>query len=161
MSGKVNCMAQIDPFGVLAALASVEKRQRPTNPANLRQYARSVVRGDAELHPMDEDVLDRTPIRVQLRDVSLVGMGFLCQERLDINSRWRIDFLKRGHVIGQQSLIVRHREPVGDDLFLLGGQFVADTGLLMLLGADLSGLPMLENAEPTSGDFFLPPGEVA
>ena len=128
-----------------------------------RHYDRYVVRGEAELHPMNRSKLDPTPIEIQLRDIGRGGLGFICQEDLRIGSTWRICFTKRGFVVGQQAVLVKHVHAVDDGLFLVGSQFIIDTGLLALLGVDPAEIDR-EDSEANEEDEdikFLPPADVA
>jgi hypothetical protein len=136
---------------------------RDSAKAGQRQFHRFVVRGEAELHPMHRNWLDPTPINVQLRDISRGGLGFLSPQPLTPSSAWRACFLQAGYVIGEQAMIVRHCRAVNDALYLVGAQFVIDTGLLVQLGVSPGELEEteLEAQDETQDDGqFLPPGRV-
>ncbi len=155
-------MPHADKQAILAELNRLERRHRANAGSLRRKFPRFIVRGDAELQPMDRTRLDHRPIEIALRDVARSGMGFLCGQPLEIGSTWRCGFLNQGHVFGHQAVIIRHCEAVNHDLFLIGGQFIIDTGLLLALGVDASALTQIEpqpDARPSGS--FLPPGAVA
>lgn len=154
------------PEKLLAELNRLESLRDPAqNGTHNRQFKRFVVRGDAELHPMSRARLDRAPLDITLRDIGRGGFGFVCQQPLPAGSNWRVCFLRHGYVIGEQAIIVRHCRPVSDSVYLIGAQFVVDTGLLTLLGIDPGAIQdedSVDNAfeadEPLS---YLSPSEVA
>jgi len=126
-------MDTTQPRSLRGELDRLESLRDPAQ-AGYRRFQRFVVRAEAELHPMNRDRLDPTPIEVQLRDISRGGVGLLAQQPLEDLSAWRICFLQEGYVIGEQAMIVRFCRPVSENLHLIGGQFVIDTGLLISLG---------------------------
>lgn len=149
------------PRALLAELNRLEQLRDPNKIRGQRQYQRFVVRGDAKLTPMDPHGGDES-LPVQLRDVGRGGVGFVCQEPLEPLSTWRLSFLQRGYVIGQQGLIVRYCQPVAGGVFLVGAQFCIETGLLSLLGVDPATIH--EGDRPTAvadSATYLAPGEVA
>ena len=128
-----------------------------------RHFERHIIRGEAELHPMNRSKLDPTPIEIQLRDVGRGGLGFISQEDLSLGSTWRICFTKRGFVVGQQAIIVKYSHRVSSGVYLIGSRFIIDTGLLTLLGVnpatiDKEDSEIIETNEDIS---FLPPADVA
>lgn len=157
-------MASNDPRQLVAALAKAEAlRDTSQHKSGNRHYHRFVVRGDAELHPMDSDRLDRAPITAMLRDIGRGGVGFVVQQPLPPNSTWRMSFLNHGHVIGQQAIIIRHCRPFLDRVYLVGAQFCIETGLLCLLGVEPGAIAAGDQAgrEHDGPVAFLAPGEVA
>ncbi len=112
-----------------------------------RRYRRFVIRGDAELHPMSRTRLDSTPIEIKLRDIGRGGIGFLCASPLPIDSSWRVCFLQHGYAVGVQAMVVRHCREVSQGVYLIGGQFVIDNGLLAVIGADADALR--DEGQPT------------
>lgn len=160
-------MAGRRPETLLAELNRLETLRNPGKAGDQqRQFNRFVVRGDAELHPMSRSRLDRSPIEIKIRDVGRGGLGFICHERVEPGSNWRVHFLQHGYVVGQQALIVRHCRPVSEGLYLVGSQFVADTGLLTTLGVDPGAILDGDSLEEQPGNDdtaigFLPPSEVA
>ena len=150
------------PRSLLDELERLESLRDPQQ-AGHRQFRRYVIRGEAQLHPMNRNQLDPTPITVQLRDLSRGGIGFLSPEGLSVGSTWRACFLKEGHVVGEQALMIRHCRAVGESLFLVGGQFIADTGLLLTLGVSPGELRegTLESQDETADDDdYLGPTQV-
>ncbi len=159
-------MSDPDPKQLLAALAKAESLRDSSGPgAGRRQYQRFVIRGEAELYPMDGNRLDKTPVPVVLRDVGRGGVGFVVQNPLPSHSNWRICFVDHGHVINHQAIVVRYAQEMSQGVFLTGAQFCAETGLLCLLGVDPAAIAVSNDVvQETSVDrpaVFLPPSEVA
>ncbi|MBI1335434.1 MAG: hypothetical protein GC164_00555 [Phycisphaera sp.] len=153
-----------DPKQLLDALTKAESLRDPKKVEGKRQYRRFVVRGEAELSPMDHNRLDQLPRAVMIRDVGRAGLGFISPEPIERNSTWRVHFISHGSVIGQQAIIVRHCSKIEEGVYLIGSQFCAETGLLCLLGVPHSEIAMGdESAVPTedASAAFLAPGEVA
>ena len=92
-------------------------------------------------------------------------MGFVCQHSLPTGSNWRVCFLQRGYVIGEQAIVVRHCRPVAEGVYLVGSQFVIDNGLLALLGIDPSAIRDEDGSASEINDEsafrFRSPSEVA
>jgi hypothetical protein len=156
-------MAQHRPETLLAELNRLEALRDAKKPGQQRQFNRFAIRADAELHPVSRSRLDRTPIEVKLRDIGRGGMGFITQQPLPAGSGWRVAFLRHGYVVSHQAIFIRHCRPVSDGLYLIGAQFVVDTGTLAMLGVDPGAV--LDGDEAADDDHanisFLPPGEVA
>jgi hypothetical protein len=155
-------MSTMRPRSLLDELDRLESLRDPAK-AGYRQFRRFVVRGEAELHPMNRNRLDPTPLTVQLRDLSRGGMGFLCDQPLEEYSAWRACFLQEGYVVGEQAMVVRHCRPVNDELYLIGGQFVIDTGLMVALGVSPGALEddqASQEDETRDDEDFLTPGEL-
>jgi len=150
-------MPEIDPNDLLEDLAVLEGLREPSPGAPRRQFRRFMVRADAELHPMDGARLDMAPIQVRLRDVSRGGVGFISAIPLEQGSAWRIQFLERGYPIDTMGLLIRHCRQVCPDVYLGGGQFCAQTGLLIRLGLNPLALDDDQDAEQ---DSFLSPGDL-
>jgi hypothetical protein len=152
------------PRHLLDELAKLENLRDPARTAGLRQFRRFVLRGDAELHPADPTQLDRTPIDVQLRDISRGGVGFVCTRKIPARSNWRMVFLHRGYPIGEQTLCVRHGREITEGVYLVGGQYTIASGLLTMLGIEPGDILDSEGDAPddvVSASSFLTPGEVA
>jgi hypothetical protein len=159
-------MADNGPQALLAELAKLEALRNESRAATSgqRQYQRFVVRGDAELRSMDRTCLDAAPVAVLLRDLGRGGIGFVSPIELELSSTWQICFLHRDYVIGSQGVIVRHCRKVQDGVFLIGGQFCIETGLMSLLGIDPSAIRDADIAtelDEKPSNVFLPPSEVA
>jgi len=154
-----------NPESLLNELDRLERVQESSKQTkSQRQFRRFTIRGDAELHPINHSTLDATPIEVKLRNVGRGGIGFLCAQPVPIGSTWRMVLTNQGYKIGEQAVIVRFMRPVENNVYLFGGQFVIDTGLMIMLGVDIrSIMDDVENGsdqeDPSIG--FIPPGEVA
>ncbi len=147
-------------MAALEALSQHETRALKDG-GNERRFQRFAVRGDAELHSIGTARLEQRPILIQIRDIGWGGVGFLCQEPLALGSMWRANFLHGGYIAGTQSLVVCHHKPLGGSLFLVGGQFIVEAGLLRLLG--IEPVILCEGAGKSSDDYaeFVAPSEVA
>jgi len=155
-------MTTTRPRSLLDELDRLESLRDPDQ-AGQRQFHRFIVRGEVQLHPMSRNRLDPTPINVQLRDLSHGGMGFLSPEPLHRSSTWRACFLEHGYVIGEQALMIRHCREVGTSLYLVGGQFIMETGLMIMLGVspgDLKAAHAEIEDETRHQADYLPPGDV-
>lgn len=117
-------------------LAALEHLRDPSKSKGLRQYRRFVIRGDAELLPMDPTELVRAPIDITLRDISRGGVGFVCSTELPLRSVWRMVLNTHGYAVGMMALVIRHRRVVRDGVILTGGQFGIPTGLMITTGVD-------------------------
>ena len=157
-------MSKRPPEELLEELSKLEHvRMADSIDSCQRHFDRYVIRGDAELHPMNRSKLDPTPVEIQLRDIGRGGMGFICQEPLPAGSSWRVEFTRRGFAIGQQAIFVKYCQRVSECLYLIGSQFVIDTGLLTILGIDPAEIDREDNeiSEASEDVSFLPPAEVA
>lgn len=130
----------VNPLAVLSALSDIERRSQQASPDYKRQYVRKSVRGEAVLQSLEDASFETSSLRVQLRDVSLAGVGFLSNEPVETGSLWRVLFVSRNHVVGQQNIIVRHCREITGGAFLVGSQFAMDPGLLQTLGISLESL---------------------
>lgn len=146
---------------LLDELVKLETLREPNHPAGKRVFTRFLVRGDAELVSIDRSRLDTAPVSILLRDAGRGGLGFVTDRPLESNSIWRAGILDHGYVVSQQAMIVRHCRKVRDSLYLVGGQFCADSGLLCLLGVDPAMIPEGDTPSTSNvGSNFLRPGEV-
>lgn len=154
-------MSTSRPHVLLGELDRLESLRDPGR-QGLRTFRRFVIRGDAELHPMNRNRLDPTPIEIKLRDLSRGGLGFICSQPLPERSSWRVTFLQHGYVVGMQALMIRHSRQVSDGVYLVGGQFVIDSGLMITLGIPRSAMEESSAIGPDEADSeeFLSPGEV-
>lgn len=150
------------PQDVLVALEELEQQAENSSAQSRREYDRFAVRGDAVLANMDSIGGESVTIQVMLRDVSRGGIGFLCQQKVDAGTLWRVSFMQHGYAIAHQGLQIRHCRELRSGVFLVGGQFVVETGLMCILGVPPAKLrtdkPTLAVKEDDAQ--FLPPGEV-
>ena len=101
-----------------------------------RKQRRFVVRGEAELHRTGADLSLDPPISIHLQDISLTGARLLCPRSLRPGTVWRLHVLNQGHVVGHQTLVIRHVRQHPTGLFLVGGQFCIEAGLMTVLGVN-------------------------
>lgn len=150
------------PQDVLVALEELEQQTDAGSNQSRREYHRFPVRGDATLTNMDNIGDESVVIPVMLRDVSRGGIGFLCQQKVEAGSLWRVSFLQHGYAVAHQGLQIRHCRELRSGVFLVGGQFVAETGLMCILGVPPSKLRAGKPSHSAKDDDaqFLPPGEI-
>ena len=152
-----------DPHAVLRALNEAESA--PASAARFqRRYARHCIRADALLQPLDDSVTEQGSIRIQLRDVSLGGLGFVCEHGLKVGSLYRVVFTLKGYHFGQQVVRVCHCRSIAPGVNLIGGQFCLEPAVLCLLGVDplQMAAPDKDAVKPVDGDGdgFLSPTDV-
>ncbi len=156
-----------NPDSLLAELNRLEALRDPaknTGPGSNRTFERFVIRGDCELHPESRNRLDRYPIEVKIRDIARGGLGFISQDELPQGSCWRACFMQHGFVVAQQSIVVRHCREVSPGVYLVGTQFVADPGLLAVLGVEPGAIGDGDEDDiigNVGGDAFVSPSDVA
>jgi len=121
---------------LLAALDELEQRRSSDSSESKRSFQRFSIRGEADMRAVHGTKVDSAPVRIHLRDVCRAGIGFLVEQRLEPDTRWRIVFETRGYPVVSQSIIVRHTSEVTPGIYLVGGQFCIDDGLMVLLGVD-------------------------
>ena len=148
-------------LSLLSELNRLESLREPQRQGN-RRSRRYHIRGDAELHPAEGSRVDRTPIDVKLRDVGRGGLGFVCEQRLVPGTVWRCSFLVRDQCFAQQALVIRYCREVQDGLYLVGGQFCIDPGVMIALGVDPHELAHDDGRERCGdeNDNFQSPGAV-
>lgn len=163
MNGGRQIMSIMPRDSVLKQLDRLEELRDPVGPrSKQRLFRRYVARGDAELRPMSHTQIDHAAIEVKVRDVSRGGIGFLTEQPLPENSTWELALLECGYATATQPIVIRHCQPVADRLYLIGGQFIAATALMLSLGIEPSRLRDDESRGASSDvDSFLPPSEVA
>jgi hypothetical protein len=156
-------MSTMPRDSILKQLDRLEELRDPNSPAaKQRLFHRYVARGDAELRPMSRSQIDHKPVTVKVRDVSRGGIGFLAEQPLPENSTWELVMLENSYATASQPIVIRHCQPVADQLYLVGGQFIAATALMISLGIAPSRLRDDESRGASSDiDSFLPPSEVA
>ncbi len=151
--------ATASPHDVLAALTDIE-RQSPDQFTRKRQFDRYSLRGEAILQPIHAATVDVKMLRVQLRNISRTGVGFLATEPIPTGTLWRVTFVIRNYAMGQQTVTIRHSRPIADGVFLTGGQFCIEPGLLHIMGIDPDTLSPCDTDEFLEMEDFLAPGEV-
>ncbi len=145
-----------DPHAVLRALNDVECAPGAAAAQMQRRYARHSIRADALLQQLDDTVTYVPSIRIQLRDVSLGGLGFVCETTLKVGSLYRVVFTMKGYHFGQQVVRVCHCRAIAPGVNLIGGQFCLEPAVLCLLGVD-----PLQMAAPDAASAPTPQNEDA
>lgn len=152
-------MTQVEPQNLIDVLERLEScRQDPPIELN-RNYQRFIVRGDAQLEGMEPDKLSDN-IAVQLRDMSLGGVGFLSEQTLAPGTMWRLRFMMHDQIIGSQPLMIRYCNPIQQDLQLVGGQFTIEPYLLSIVGVTADKLTEVDQMSDLDLSQFQPPDEV-
>ena len=152
--------------GLHDALEGLELRAAAAvNGDEFRRWHRFAVRGEAELYPMNSARLDRGPIEIHLRDIGVCGVGFLCNQRLELGTAWQVSFKQRGYSLASEYVVICHCSRVRDNIYLCGGQFCASGGLLNLLGVDRAEIEREFRSDTNDSgkvdeDDFVAPGEV-
>jgi len=85
-----------------------------------RRLERLMVRQEAELIAIGHGRLDRQPLQIYIQDVGLSGMGFICSKDLELNSLWHLSVVQHGHILSEQTIIIRHCQKLGEDKFIVG-----------------------------------------
>lgn len=147
----------LNPHSVLAALADMEQRAKADPSVRERQYARHSLRGEAILQ-VTEDAVELRTVRVQLRDISLTGIGFVSSHPMEPGSVWRVTFVIHNFTLGQHAVMVRHCRRIDDGAYLSGAQFCIEPGLLHAMG--VSGGDMHRGDGFDLHAAFLPPADV-
>lgn len=159
-------MSKSEPQVLLQELQRLEGLRNPQSAQHLRKYERHIVRIDAELLHMDRSSIDQAPVAVLVRDLGRAGVGFVSPVELEVESTWHLAFLRNGYVIGRQGVVIRHCRRIGDNAYLVGGQFCIESGLMTLLGIDPGQIH--DGAAPSAGvesdeysDQYLSPDDLA
>jgi hypothetical protein len=140
-------MASSNHDRLLQTLESLEQSRDGSPASRQRRHPRLSVRGEALLVNADVGETHRQPVTVQLRDISRGGVGFLSDICFTPNTVWRLCLLEHGHLIGQQTLVVRYSRQLDQGVFLVGGQFCIESGLMIWLGVDPASLDDHRDAE--------------
>ncbi|MHC4995130.1 MAG: PilZ domain-containing protein [Planctomycetota bacterium] len=148
-------MTQVEPQNLIDVLERLKsRRQDPPIELN-RNFPRFIVRVDARLEGVEPDKLSDS-IDVQLRDMSLGGVGFLSGSPLTTGAMWRLRFMMHDQVIGAQPLVIRYCNAVQQDLYLVGGQFTIEPSLLSIVGVTADKLTETDGADQIDRSEFQP-----
>ena len=125
-----------DRHKALEILRELEALKRKGAWSIQRNAPRLDLRGEAELVAIDQRRPQDRPLTIQLRDVSLGGVGFLCAEPIPIHSQWRALFMRHHFQVGQQTVRILHCQEVREGGHLVGSQVCLERGLASLLGIE-------------------------
>ena len=159
-------MQKSGPEQILRYLEDLEDMRHASKVSQKRRFDRFVVRGEAELVAIGtSDVTDK-PLPIHIRDIGRGGIGFVSEEAVEAGEYFNVRFYESGFVVAERPIVVCHARQVESGLYLVGGQFVADTGLLILLGVDPDALRQSEERATDDQDdddsiTFISPSEVA
>lgn len=155
----VRSNTSVNPHNMLAVLSDIERRSQQEPMTGKRQFLRRSLRGEAILQTLEDAAVEVRTMRVQLRDISQTGIGFLASEPMESGTVWRVMFVVRNFAVGQQTITVRHSRPIAAGVYLCGGQFCIEPGMLHMMGIDPHTLCEGDGKEFVDGNAFLPPGE--
>lgn len=151
-------MSSTEPKDLIDVLSRLEQtRHEPDGPMQ-RKFRRFVIRGDAKVEPLSPGEMEEV-IRVQLRDISRGGIGFLCDRFLPPCTEWRMHFKAGRHGVGSQAMMIRYCRLVQDGLYLVGGQFVIEPYLMAALGVQEAAMedePACHYDQLDVSEFFAP-----
>ncbi len=126
-------MSIAEPRDLMAVLKRLEQQRHVTaDVESQRRFRRFNVRADGLLESLD--IAGEPSFPVMLRDISRGGVGFLADRFLEPTSMWRLRIVRRGIVLGSQPLLVRYCRLIQSDLYIVGGQFVAEPSLMSAAG---------------------------
>jgi len=131
----------VSPHKVLAVLSDIELRSQQEPMTGKRQFVRRSLRGEAILQTLENDSIEVRTMRVQLGTV------------------WRVSFVVRNFMVGQQTITMRHSRPIAAGVHFCGGQFCIEPGLLHMMGIDPELLNEGDSKEFVECESFLPPNE--
>ena len=124
------------PNALLVELERLERIQEIEPGAEHRYFERSHIRSDALIERIKPRPTDDRAIHALLHDISLGGLGFLCQSPLLVHSVWVVTIRDGGYPIAQQPIAIEHCSKVNDHAYLIGSQFCVATGFLSACGID-------------------------
>lgn len=123
-----------EPHNLVEVLSRLDMASKRGAVNEQRHYERYSVRQSAILEPLNPIDGNREPIMIDIREVSLVGIGFLSQAPVELNSLWRIRFIDEKVFIGSQPAFICHTQMVQDGLYMIGAQFAIEPVMLQVLG---------------------------
>lgn len=144
---------------VLAVLCDIERRSQQGPMSVKRQFVRQSLRGEAILQTLEDAAVEVRTLRVQLRDISLAGIGFLTNEPVEVGTIWRVMFVVGNYTVGQQTITVRHGRAIAEGAYICGGQFCMEPGVLQMIGVDPDTLRSSDSSHLSEGEEFLPPDD--
>lgn len=151
-------MTTSDPYPLLDSLTRLESIRRPDPDNAQRRVRRFTVRAEVMLHSLDSRHVETDPIHAMLRDISQAGAGLVSQTEIQPLSNWRMDVLHQEFAIARLAFIVRHCQSVEGKVFLLGGTFGVEPGLLGVLGVDPRSI--LDSDDLDGDSAFVAPSDV-
>lgn len=151
-------MPTVPAQSLLAELRKLENLRHPDARTRRRRHPRFVIRGDAELSPMDRTRIGETPLLVMLRDAGRGGIGFVCDQPLETGTIWHLRLLQHGYGVGETPVSIRHCSQINPQVHLIGSQICLDSGLMLLLGVDPT--QMRKESDPQDVMDFVAPNEV-
>ena len=152
-------MSSTPPNDLIGLISQPEYWQQ-TQPADKkRAFERFDVRGDATLEPIETGHVETPNVRVQLRDISRGGLGFVCDRFIEPGTVWRVRFEYQSELVGTQPLVVRFCRMTENGMYLAGGQFVLEPAVMVLLGVGEQNLTrdIVDRQNPLdTADFVAP-----
>jgi hypothetical protein len=135
----------------------MSKSAKTKQDAERRRFVRHVIRGQARVEPLDEQMSDGHSTQVTIRDICRVGLLVECERELEIGSTWRMRFIDHNYCLGTVPFIVRNCRKVGQSRHHVGGMFMIEPFILKHLGID-DRTVLNEGLESSvlNGDFSAP-----
>ncbi len=127
-------MSTTPPNDLIGLISQPEYWQQTQAKDQQRCFERFEVRGDATLEPIEKGHVESPCIRVQLRDISRGGIGFISNQFIDPGTVWRVRFEYQSELIGTQPAVVRYCRLTSENMYIVGGQFVVEPAMMMLQG---------------------------
>jgi branched-chain amino acid transport system permease protein len=82
---------------------------------------------------------------VLMRDIGRGGIGFVCDRELPVHTTWHVAFLQHNYQIGSIAVAIKHCRQVRPGVHLVGGQFIINSGMLVMLGVGATLLTVNSN----------------
>lgn len=152
-------MTLADPTQIVEVLARLESAPAAKLEPEHRLFTRFPVRAEATLESVEDLSSQRMRIAAMVRNVSRGGVGFVADQPLAMGSIWRVSFERRGREIASQAIAVCFCKQIEEGIYLLGGQFVVEPSLLLMLGVDeaeLSNDIRVRDQDHEEGEFTAP-----
>lgn len=156
-------MTLANPTRLVEVLGRLDSESDGQAAAEQRRFTRFSVRAPATLEPMEGWSQGTDQVPVMARNISRGGVGFVAERPLPAGSVWRIAFERRGRQVGSQTMVVLYCREIQKGTYLLGGQFIVEPGLMLMLGVDdtaLNGDIRIGKAAATEDADFAAPDDV-
>lgn len=129
-------MTLADPTRLVEILAQLESDANDGAGAEQRRFRRFSVRAQARLEPVEGRSGELESVAAMMRNVSRGGVGVVAERPLPLGSVWRITFERKGRQVGSHLIVVLYCRRIQEGAYMLGGQFIVEPALLLMLGVD-------------------------
>lgn len=154
------------PTGEPRNLVEVLGRLRDDIPEELhpekRRFVRYSMRQSALLEPLNPLDSRRDPLIVNIREMSLGGVGFISHEVIPVDTHWRFRFIDEKLFTGSQPAYICYCGKVQDGLYQVGAQFTIEPNMLRILGVPAEAFLQERYLQPEGTDYsdFVSPEEL-